>query len=70
MVNMDQAHIKGSGLFLIPLNSVSGWPEVIKEREGKATMIKRVLRTLFLGIEEFQTIVTDSAQEFCNKNLR
>lgn len=44
---MDHAHIKGMGLFLILFDSFTGWSEVIKIVDRKATSIKQILRTIF-----------------------
>ena len=52
------------GLFLILVDSVSGWPEVIKVANRKAATIKQILRTIFSRNGVPKTLVSD-----CDKNL-
>ena len=65
-VYMDHAHAKDIGLFLIPADSFSGWHEVIKVSDRKATTGKQLLKTVFTRKGINKTIVTDNIQEFCD----
>ena len=66
---MDHAHIQDIGLFLILVDSFSGWPEVIKVRYRKATALRQIVRTIFARNGVPKTIVTDNAPEFCDESL-
>ena len=66
---MDHAHIRDIGLFLILVDSFSGWPEVIKVRDRKATTVRQILRTIFARNRVPKTIVTDNAPEFRDESL-
>ena len=68
-VHMDHAHIRDIGLFLILVNSFFGWLEVIKVRDGKATTVRQILRTMFTRNVIPKTFVTDNTWEFCDENL-
>ena len=68
-VHMDHAHLKGMGLFLIFVDSYSGWLKIIKVADRKATTIKQILRTIFSSNEVPKTLVSDDMPECCNKNL-
>ena len=52
--------------FLILVDSFSGWPEVIKVRDGKATTVRQILRTIFARNGVPKTIAMDNAPEFCD----
>ena len=62
-------HIRDIGLFLILVDSFSGWPEVIKIRDRKATTVRQILRTIFARNGVPKTIVTDNTPEFCDESL-
>ena len=68
-VHMDHAHIWDIGLFLILEDSFLGWPEEIKVKDGKATTVRQILRTVFARNGVPKTIVMDNATEFCNESL-
>ena len=52
---MDHAHNKDIDLFLILVDSFSGWPEVIKVKDRKTPNVKQVLRTVFSKNEVLKT---------------
>ena len=66
---MDHAHVNGIGLFLILVDSFSGWPEVIKVKDRKPVTIQQLLREIFLRNGVPKTLVSDNAPEFCEKDL-
>ena len=66
---MDHTHVKGRALFKILVDIFSGWPEVIKIANRKATSIKQILRTIFLRNGVPKTLVSDNAPEFYAENL-
>ena len=66
---MDHTHIRDIGLLLILVDSFSGWPEVIKVRDRKATTVRQILRTIFARNGVPKTIVTDNAPEFFDESL-
>ena len=68
-VHMDHAHVNGIGLFLILVDSFSGWPEVIKVKDRKPITIQQVLRVIFSRNGVPKTLVSDNAPEFCEKDL-
>ena len=68
-VYMDHVHIQDIGLFLILVDSFSGWPEVIKVMDRKATTVRQILRTIFARNGVSKTIVMDNALEFCDESL-
>ena len=49
-VHIDNAHVKGMELFLILVDSFSGWPEVNKVADRKATTIEQILSSTFSKI--------------------
>ena len=63
---MDHAHMRDIGLFLILEESFSGWPEIIKVKDRKATSVRQILRTIFARKGVPKTIVRDDALEFCD----
>ena len=68
-VHMDHAYITGVGLFLILVDSFSGWPEVICVADKTSSMIKQILRVIFSRNDIPKTLVSDNAPEFCNEDL-
>ena len=68
-VHMDHAHVNGIGLFLILVDSYSGWPEVIKVKDRKPITIQQVLRVIFPRNGVPKTLVSNNAPEFCEKVL-
>ena len=66
---LDHAHIQEIGLFLIFVDSFSGWPEVIKVRDRKATTVRQILKTIFARNGVPKTIFMDNTLEFCNESL-
>ena len=66
---MDHVHIRGIGLFLILVDSLLRWPEVIKVRDRKATTVRQILRIIFAKNGLPKTFVMDNAPEFWDKSL-
>ena len=56
-------------LFLILVDSFSGWPEAIKVRDRKATAQRQILRTIFERNGVSKTIVTGNAPKICDESL-
>nr|XP_047142341.1 uncharacterized protein K02A2.6-like [Hydra vulgaris] len=68
-VHMDHAHVQGIGLFLILVDSFSGWPEVIKVNNREATTVKAVLQSVFSRNGVPEVLVSDNAAEFHDTTL-
>ena len=48
---VDHAHIRDIGLFLILVDSFSGWLEVIKVRDRKLITVRQILRKYLQEME-------------------
>ena len=68
-MHMDDVYITGVGLLLIPIDSFSGWPEVIRVPDKKSYTIKRILRVIFSRNGQPKTLVSDNAPEICDEDL-
>nr|XP_047129472.1 uncharacterized protein K02A2.6-like [Hydra vulgaris] len=66
---MDHAHVQDIGLFLILVDSFSGWPEVIKVNNREATTVKAVLQSVFSRNEVLEVLVSENAAEFHDTTL-
>jgi len=68
-VHIDHAIVPGVGLFLVMVDSYSGWPEVIKVKNREAVTVKEALRSVFSRNGVPETIVSDNAAEFCDSDF-
>nr|XP_047132676.1 uncharacterized protein K02A2.6-like [Hydra vulgaris] len=68
-VHMDHAHVQGIVLFLILVDSFSGWPEVIKVNNCEAATVKAVLQSVFSRNGVPEVLVSDNAAEFHDTTL-
>ena len=68
-VHMDRVHIRDIGLFLILVDSFWDWPEIIKVRNRKATIVRQISKTIFARYGVPKTILTDNTPEFCDESL-
>ena len=68
-VHMDDAVVPNVGLFLILVDTRSGWPEVIKVKDRSAETTVNALRVVFSRQGIPLTLVSDNAAEFCSNEL-
>ena len=68
-VHMVHAYITGVGLFLILVDSCSGWSEVICVPDQKSSMLKQILRVIFYRNSILKILVSDNTPEICDEDL-
>ena len=66
---MAHAYITEVGLLLIPVDSFSGWPEVIRVPDKKTSTIKQILSVIFSRKRHTKTLVSDNAPKFWDEDL-
>jgi len=66
---MDHGYEHKIGLFLIVVDSYSGWPEVVRVSNRSAENVTHVVRTIFARNGVPKTLVSDNAREFCDESM-
>ena len=67
---MYLAQIPKVGLLLILVDSTTAWPEIIRVNNRSALTCKKVLQQIFSRLGVPNTLVSDNAAEFWDKNLK